>query len=115
MKFLESGNILNQKRNGQAYTTKRILKSIQVAARGLQLCCTTVHGVFPSGQQLCPYKVQILQITDHAKWQMFEQQWEVLCEVLCTDEATFLMFGKVNRFNMRTWGPKNLLHVIEHI
>ena len=93
-------------------------KFIRTAAGKLDLPRATAHKFLPKNLRLFAHKVQMLQAfqpNDMPKREEFavnmlqriSEDETFLKRVCFSDEATFHVSGKLNKHNVRIWGPEN--------
>ena len=94
------------------------MKSIHTAARQLELPPTRVYKVLHKRLKLHAYKVQMLQrlqsndkpkrkeFTDNMQRRISEDE-EFLKRICFCDEATFYVYGKLNKHNVKIWGSEH--------
>ena len=94
------------------------MKSIRTAARQLELPRSTVHKVLHKNLRLYAYKVQMLQALQPNDMprrkefavnmlQRISEGKAFLKRVCFSNEATFHVSGKLNKYNVRIWGSEN--------
>ncbi|PSN52514.1 hypothetical protein C0J52_11229, partial [Blattella germanica] len=99
-------------------------KSIRVASRQLNMSISTVHKVLRKRLHLYAYKLQLLhhiKPDDPARRESFdidildsiEAHPEYLSRICFSDESTFHVSGKVNKYNCRIWSSENPRVTIE--
>ena len=92
--------------------------SIRVASQQVPVSVGTVHKIIRKQLKFYPYKIQMvhaLKEADYQKRQQFaltflrriEENPEYLNTIFFSDEATFHIFGRVHRHNVRIWGEEN--------
>ena len=133
---MEIGSILDRKRSGRPsideetvdavraafYRSQR--KSIRVASNELAIPRSTAHKVSHKQLRLHAYKLQIVQALkpgNHPRRAAFAEEIlkridddnDYLKSVVFSDEATFHVFRKVNKHNIRIWGLKNSCEVVQ--
>jgi hypothetical protein len=94
-------------------------KSVRRAGKELKVPKTTVWQVLRNHLHLRPYRLQILQQlkpTDKVKRYDFCCKFlgnpanddTIMNKLIFSHEATFHLYGRVNRHNLRIWGSENL-------
>lgn len=87
------------------------------ASRELQIPKSTISKVLRKRLHFHPYKLQFVQKLkpeDHPRRQQFcldlqqllENDDNLLSKIIFSDEATFHLHGKVNRYNVRIWDQR---------
>ena len=93
-------------------------KSRRRASRELKFPHSTLSKILRKRLRLHPYKLQLAQKlhtedkeTRHAfcgnLQALMENDDDVLAKIIFSNEATFHLSGKVNRYNVRIWGSEN--------
>ena len=125
-KFMETETVFDTRRSGRPRTSEENIervwqafqrspmKSIRIAARQLELPCSTVHKVLHKNLRLYAYEVQMkaLQPNDMPRrkefavnmLQQISENEAFLKRVCFSNEATFHVSGKLNKHNVRIWG-----------
>ena len=126
-KFMETRTVFDTKRCGQLRTSEENIervrqafqrspmKSIRTASRQLELPRSTAHKVLHKNLRLYAYKVQMLQALQPNDMprrkefalnmlQRISEDEAFLKRVCFSDEATFHISGKLNKYNVRIWG-----------
>jgi len=78
---------------------------------------STVNKILRKRSQLHTYRLQLVQKlhpedkeVQHAfcgNLQALMENYDLLAKIIFSDEATFHLSGKVNRYNVRIWGSEN--------
>ena len=93
-------------------------KSTRRASRELKVPQSTVSKILHKRLRLHPYKLQLVQKlhtedkeTRHAfcgnLQALMENDDDLLAKIIFSDDATFHLSGKVNRYNVSIWGSEN--------
>ena len=136
MKFQQSGCLCAAKRRGRpgpsAETVERVQetfvrspqKSTTRASRELQMSQSIVWRILRKRLRVKGFRLQLLQVLNPQDHNLrlhfcvdFQQRLEedgFAEKLVFSDEATFHVFGKVNRHNLRIWGTENPHATTEH-
>lgn len=129
-KFMTYGSIHHRKGNGRPRVSEENIQRIhqsflnnprqstRSAARELNIKHSTLHKVLKRVLHFRSYKLQIVQKITRQDWarrrefavtmlDRLETDNNFLNRIFFSDEATFHVSGKVNRHNVRIWGPEN--------
>jgi hypothetical protein len=100
-------------------------KSTNRASLGLDIPQPTVWRILRKRLQVKPYRLQLLQaLTDEDKTRRLQfctgmlqhlEEYGFAANLIFSHEATFHLYGKVNRHNVRIRGTENPKATIEHI
>lgn len=128
--FKASGSVSKKKESGRPKVsdetvdlirgafTRSPKKSLRRASLQLKIPYSTVQKVVKKTLKFKPYKIQVihhLKETDHTSRLaaanelliMFDDNRNLVKQLLFSDEATFHLSGCVNRHNCRIWGSEN--------